>query len=145
MNRTLLTLALAGQLAVGAAFAQTTTPSATDQGAGTGTFGSDWSTNLGSAMFGEKGTTLRAESEIVNQWATMSEEDKTMIRRDCMVQMQQSGGTTGSTTGTTGTTTGTTGTTTGMNDTASGSGIADGSMNVSAEQMQRICDATKDL
>jgi hypothetical protein len=177
MKRTFLTLTLAAQLVAVGAFAQTspTTTGTTDSGVTSDTFGSEWSTALSSAFFTEGGTTIRAESELVNQWGTLSDEDKEMIRRDCMAYMQQSGDTTGTTgtaagttdstgtgtTGSTSTTTGSTGTSTDSTATASGSagtqsGTSDTTSGTSAagtgamtdvtmEQMEQICAATKDL
>lgn len=163
MKRTLITIALAAQLAAVGAYAQTSnTTTGMTSGASSVTFGSDWSMALGSAMFGEDGTTVRQSTELSTQWNTLSEEDKSMIERDCMVYMQQTGdvtGTTGAATGTTdatgttgssGTTgaTGTTGTTTGSTTGATaGTATGDGStpMTVTMEQMEQICEATKDL
>lgn len=169
MKRTLITIALAAQLAAAGAFAQTSnTTTGMSSGAGSVAFGSDWSTTLGSAMFGEDGTTVRQSTELSTQWNTLSEEDKSMIQRDCMVYMQQTGGATGTTGAATGTTaapattgssdtagatgttgvTGTTGTTTGSTaDATTGTAAGDGStpMTVTMEQMEQICAATKDL
>lgn len=173
MKATFLTLALAAQLAAAGAYAQTTAPT-TEGSAGVGStpgaYGSDWSTTLGPALFGEDGMTLRADSEIATQWATLSEEDKAMIRRDCTMHMQKSGGTTGMTEGTgtattgtatTGTDTGTTGSTTGTASESTATGTTTGTaadsstgttgegsndmMTVTDEQMEQICAATKDL
>lgn len=93
MKLTFLTLTMAAQLAASVAMAQTSDGTTATPGAmaTSGTFGSDWSTSLSSAMFGEDGTTVRPDSEIEAQWATLSEEDRTMIRRDCMVFMQGAG------------------------------------------------------
>lgn len=93
MKLTFLTLTMAAQLAASVAMAQTSdgTTATPEVMATSGTFGSDWSTSLSSAMFGEDGTTVRPDSEIEAQWATLSEEDRTMIRRDCMVFMQGAG------------------------------------------------------
>lgn len=178
MNRKIITLSLAAQLIAFGASAQTsetsdtTTPSAS--------YGSDWSTSLGSALFAEGGATVRPSAELTTQWATLSDEDKAMIQRDCMAYMQESGGTSDTTdaatdtTGATGTTegattdstttTGTADTTTGTDtDTAMGTDTATGTdtttdtatdttsadattpMNVTMEQMEEICAATKDM
>ena len=93
MKLTFLTLTMAAQLAASVAMAQTSDGTTATPGAmaTSGTFGSDWSTSLSSAMFGEDGTMVRPDSEIEAQWATLSEEDRTMIRRDCMVFMQGAG------------------------------------------------------
>ena len=148
MRSTFLTLLMAVQLAAVPAFAQTSGTTTGTSGAGmtSDTFGSDWSTTLGLALFAEGGTMVRSDSELASQWQTLSDEDKNMIRRDCMLYMQQSGGTI---TGTTGTTTGSSmgstagsaaGTTSGASATGSGAMI-----NVTMEQMEQICAATKDL
>jgi hypothetical protein len=162
MKRTFLALALAAQTVAIPAFAQTTdtTTGTTDPATTSGSFGSDWSTTLGAAMFAEDGTTVRSATELSAQWSTLSEEDKTMIRRDCMVHMQQPAGATDST-GTTGSTdsTGATGsattdsTTTGdtsqpgtSGDAAdAATGDAAATISVTTEQMDQICAATKDL
>jgi hypothetical protein len=150
MNRTFLVIALAANLTVGAAFAQTSTTATTPSDPASTTYGSDWSATLGPAMFGADGTTLRPDAELVTQWGTLSVEDKAMIQRDCMAHMAQSGTTTGGATGTTGATTTTTTATTPTTGTTTGSTSAatTGSampMSVSAEQMDKICTATKDL
>jgi hypothetical protein len=139
---------VAAQLAVVPAFAQTsaTTTGTSGLNAASSTFGHDWSTTLGLAMFGDGESTLRSESELTSQWETLSDEDKDMIRRDCMMHMQQSGGMTGST-GTTGSTSSSTGTTTGgASGTAAGTPMtgSNPAINVSMEQMETICDATRD-
>lgn len=143
-----LTLAVAVQLAAVPALAQTsaTTTGTSGLNATSNTFGRDWSTTLGLAMFGDDGSALRSESELTSQWVTLSDEDKDMIRRDCMMHMQQSGGMTG-TTDTTGSTTNSTGTTTGSaSGTTAGTSMtgSNPAINVSMEQMQTICDATRD-
>lgn len=126
MKLTFLTLTMAAQLAAGVAMAQTSDATTTTTGAASasGTFGSDWSTSLGSAMFGEDGNTVRSDSEIATQWATLSEEDRNMIRRDCMVFMQgndTASSTTDATAGTTGSATaGTDGSVTTGTDTTAG-------------------------
>jgi hypothetical protein len=174
MNRTSLALALIAQLAAGSALAQTNTTTNQPEGSGSGsTYGTDWSSSLGAAMFGEDGTTMRSVTEIATQWNTLSQDDKDMIRRDCMAYMQATGtaagstGTAGTTTTTTGTgtaatgtgtastgtdTTTTTGTGTGTASTGTAStgtastGADTGStLSVSMEQMEQICAATKDL
>lgn len=132
MKLTLATLAIAAQLTGAVALAQTT-ESTTGTGTmttPTGSFGSDWSSSLGSALFGEDGSTVRSTNEIETQWQTVSEEDRAMVRRDCIMFMQEAGGSTD--TGTTGSgttdgtaTTGTTGTTGATADSAT-SGAAGG-------------------
>lgn len=160
MKATFLSIAVAAQLVVVGAFAQTsgTTTGTADMGPASASYGSDWSSTLGPAMFGDDGMTLRPDSEIATQWGTLSEEDKAMLRRDCTALLQKSGGTTGLTEGTgttspdTGTTSGTAtgaadsttgaspGTTSGMASTGTGAPIS-----VTDEQMEKICAATKDL
>lgn len=145
MKSTFLTLAVAAQFLAVGAFAQTadtTTTGTADMGAMSGSYGSDWSTTLGPAMFGDDGMTLRADADIATQWGTLSEDDKAMIRRDCAMQMQKSAGTTGTTEGSTTTDTAATDTTGGAAATDS---TAMGMMAVSGEQMDTICAATKDL
>lgn len=156
MKRTFIILTLATQLAAIPAFAQTT---AATTGSGSGTYGSDWSETLRPALFTDEGTKVRDASEIASQWATLSDEDKDMIRRDCEMHEKSSdsaSSTTGSTAGSTaGSATGTTGSTATTTDsTATGSTGAttgtttDGAMpalDVTAEQMDEICEATKDL
>lgn len=114
MKRTILTLTLAAQMAAGAAFAQTTTTEAPAGGMdeSTQTFGSDWPTTLGLALFDEDGTTVRSEAEIATQWETLSDEDQNMIRRDCEMLPDQAdaSGSTGATGSTDTDATGTTGT-----------------------------------
>lgn len=167
MKLTLVSLTVAAQLAAAGAMAQTTdgitgTPSADTAAPLSGSFGSDWSVSLGTAMFGESGTGVRPASEIEAQWLTLSEEDRTMLRRDCMVFMQEAGtgmtpdatgsnaaGATADTdatgTGTAGSGMGAMGTdaigTAGDTPTTGGTGM----LNVSAESMEAICAATADL
>lgn len=90
MKFKIITLSLAAQLAAFGAIAQTSTTTGTE--GMSSTFGGDWTSSLGSAMFGEGGTDVRSADELTSQWATLSEEDRAMIRRDCMAHMQQSGG-----------------------------------------------------
>lgn len=169
MKRTFIILTLATQLAAIPAFAQTTAAT-TGAGSGAGTYGSDWSETLRPALFTDEGTKVRDASEIASQWATLSDEDKDMIRRDCEMHAKSSDSastTTGSTTGTTtgsatgsgGTSTATTDSTTGSTATTTDSAATgstgattgtttDGAMpvlDVAAEQMDEICEATKDL
>ena len=157
MKRTLITLSLAAQMVAFGAFAQTSGTS--DPAAPTATFGSDWSSTLGSAMFGEDRTTVRPATELTAQWATLSDEDKAMIQRDCLMHTQLSGGATDVTgaasdaAGTTGTTEGTatTGTseTTAESTTSTETGTtstdAEMTISVTADQMEEICAATKDM
>jgi hypothetical protein len=107
-------------------------------------------------MFAEGGTTVRSSTELGAQWATLSEEDKAMVRRDCMVHMQQPAGATDSTGAAGSATTGsaaTDSTTTGDTSQTGTSGDASaaattgttGTLNVTTEQMDQICAATKDL
>lgn len=153
MNRTILTLALACQMAAGAVFAQTeSSAGTTGHGPMSGSYGSDWSMSLGPALFGEDGTTLRSDTEITSQWGTLSEEDRAMLRRDCLAHSDQSAGTTEGTTGAVGATgataeTGATADISATDTTAGASGTVDAGspMTVSAEQMERICMVTKDL
>lgn len=164
MKRTVITLSIAAQLVAFGAIAQTTDPTAPamSSNGSTETFGSDWSSTLGSAIFGAEGTTLRPSSELSTQWATLSAEDKAMIERDCLAYTEHSGDSS-STTGATGSTgaTGTTGTngtgggtdTTGMAGTTGTTGTtgaatsADGGteITVSMEQMKEICTATQGM
>ena len=155
MKRTILTLALATQLAAGTAFAQATATDthSSDTATGSQTFGSDWSTTLGLALFDEDGTTVRTDTEITAQWDTLSDEDKDMIRRDCTTRQTQSGDDT----------------TTPAGDADIGAYSGDAApdatsdaqvptaddatadadittpLSVSADQMDAICDATTDL
>lgn len=153
MKRTFLILTLAAQLAAVPAFAQTSTATTgtADTASTSGTFGSDWSKTLRPAMFGEDGTKVRSETEIASQWGTLSDEDKDMIRRDCETYMKQSDnadGTTGAATGSTGTGTDSTASSTGTSTGASTGTSMDGSapaIEVTSEQMEEICAATKDL
>lgn len=143
MNRTLLTLTLAAQLAAVGAFAQTGTAT-TGTADSPMTFGSDWSGTLGPALMGADGTTVRPAAELVSQWATLSDDDKAMIRRDCMAYMQQSGSTGAPTTTGTGTASGTTGTAGSSMGTTSGtSSHAVIPVTVTMAQMEEICAATK--
>jgi hypothetical protein len=164
MKRTLFTIAMVAQLAAVGAFADTTstTAGATTEKAGSSmastSYGSDWSKTLGSAMFNADGTTLRSNTEMTSQYKTMSAEDKAMLQRDCMKYSEQGTANTStdaSGTATTGTaatgtadasgttsdstTKSTTGSTTGTTSTG-----ATGTMNVTSEQMEQICAATKD-
>lgn len=166
MNRIVLTLTLTAQLAATAAFAQTDT---TTTGTGTadptlGNFGSDWSSSMGTALMNDDGMTVRSSTELTTQWQTLSEADKEMVRRDCMVHMQTTGGTDTSTTGTTSDTTSgstttdpmttapstttdpnATATTTTSSDSTAATGSGTTPMNITAEQMDQICAAVKDL
>lgn len=143
MKRTLITVMLATQFLVGIAMAQTAATTTENEGSGMETtYGSDWSKTLGSSMFGEDGTTVRAADEISAQWSTLSDADKEMIRRDCMVHMQMPGaGGDAASTDTTVTGAADTSSTTEAGTTAD----AGASMSVSMEQMDQICAATKDL
>lgn len=163
MKRTLLTMSLVATLAAGAAFAQEATTETT--GSGSAMYGSDWSQTLGSAVFSDDGTTVRPAADLTTQWQSMSEEDKTMVQRDCMMHMQQAGAatdTTGAAASTDATastdTTATTDTTASTDTTATTdttgaaastdsttSGEAGMPMNVSAEQMDQICASMKDM
>lgn len=105
MKRRLLALMIAAQLTATGALAQTPepstdpttgqTPDTSAPGAASSGFGSDWSSTLGIAMLGQDTTTVRPAAELVTQWGTLSEDDRSVIRRDCMVFMQQPGGDTG--------------------------------------------------
>lgn len=95
MKRSFLMMALAAQLSAGAALAQTTPtpptspdPASPEALMSPNPFGWDWSTSLRTAMFGEDGTTVRPDKEIEAQWMTLSEEDRALIQRDCMVFVQ---------------------------------------------------------
>ncbi len=60
------------------------------------TFGSDWSTDLGAAIFtDDTRTTLRSADELRAQWGTLSPEDQEMVRRDCAALSAGTGATTG--------------------------------------------------
>jgi hypothetical protein len=98
MTRTFLTIAMAAQLVAGAAFAQTstTTTGATGDSMTSSAYGSDWSPSLGAAMFNDDRTTMRSNDEIISTWTSLSEADKTMVRRDCTARMNESNTTTGS-------------------------------------------------
>ena len=102
MKSSLLTLALAASFAAGGALAQTTAtpPTGGDTGAQSGAYGSGWSTSLRSAIFSD-GDTVRPESELSSQFATLSDEDKEMLRRDCEAH-EQAGDMSGDDTTTTG-------------------------------------------
>lgn len=162
MNSKLLALVLIAPLCGGMALAQTS--SGTTDGSATASedFGSDWSRTLGSAIFTDpEMTQMRTGSEISSQWATMSAEDKAMLKRDCAVHDTRTGATGSATTDqSTGTSTGTdstasTGTTasgsasTGTGtDTSTTGTTGDGTMStirVNAMQMTQICDAIKTL
>lgn len=147
MIRKLLAFTLAAPLAAAGAFAQTDSLSGT--GTMDGTYGSDWSSSLHSAMLNDDGMTVRSEAEIATEWEDLSEEDREMLRRDCDDYEQQSGVTGSLDTGMTGT-----GTTTGTG-TATGTGTLDtttdlttdgmGMTTVSMDQMEQICTAIEDL
>lgn len=148
MKTTFLALTIAAQLAAVAAFAQTSdgTATSTDAATAADTFGSDWSTTLGTALFSEDGTTVRAGTEIMTQWETLSDEDKAQVRRDCMIYMQVPGDTTtGSSTSTEGSTATTDNSAATTTDTTTSATGASPMMNVTAKQMEEICAATKDL
>lgn len=159
MNRTIITLSIASQLLAFGAFAQTT---GTSDMASSSSFGSDWSTSLGLAMFGEDGTSVRPSAELSSQWATLSEEDKAMLQRDCAAYMQQSDGSTDATGAAIGTTDGAAAGTNGTAEGAGTTGTAGTSMDttagtatdtttagipitVSMDQMEEICAATSDM
>ncbi len=161
MKMTFLTMTMAAALTASMAMAQTTDAAeetgATETGASeTGvstapvTFGSDWSASMGTAVFGDDGMTVRSAPEIETQWQTLSEEDRTMIRRDCTVYMEGKSAAAGAAeeavTGSGGEA--------GAGDalTPENSGATDGSgtettgtMQVSAEQMEALCAATSNL
>ena len=151
MKRTLLIITMAAQLAATAPMAQTadtSTTASTAAGTTTGTFGSDWSASMGTAMMGNDGISLRSADEITTQFDTMSDMDKDMLRRDCMMYMQTSGAADTSTTtdATAGTAqTDATGQTTVEGD-ASATAGTDGAakLSLTSEQMEQICAATKD-
>lgn len=162
MKLTLLWMTMAAQLAASAAVAQTS-DGPTGSPMMSGSFGADWSTSLGSAMFGDDNTTVRPVSEIETQWVTLSEEDRAMIRRDCMAFMQDSGGSveTGAdgaeatdgagsgidAPGSTGADANMAGTEApAMSDTGLAADTSvTGILDVSSENMQTICSATADL
>lgn len=79
MTRLYISIAVSAQLLASAAFAQIE---------GDTSFGTDWSSSLGTAIFADDRSTVRSADEIGTQWITLSEEDRSMIRRDCMVHMQ---------------------------------------------------------
>ncbi|MFD1510894.1 hypothetical protein [Lacimonas salitolerans] len=144
MKRTFLTLAVAAHLAAGGAIAQTTSTTTGDTGMMSGSFGSDWSTSLGSALLGEDGTTVRSESEIASAWEDLSDEDKEMIRRDCAAYSAQSDDSDAS--DSTATTMDSSSDTSQSGDATSDASDADDApMNVTMEQMEEICAATEDL
>ena len=148
MKRTLLILTLAAQFAATSVVAQTDTTTTTEAttGASIATFGSDWTTTMGTAMMGDDGMTLRSASEIGTQFGTLSDTDKDMLRRDCMMHMQTTGAadTTASTDATAGAT---------QTDPAASAGDASATtgtngamgMSITAAQMDEICAATKDM
>lgn len=164
MKRTLLSLIVVAQFAAAAGFAQTVTTDTTgtvgttgtadttatadtNMGASVGSFGSDWSSSMGTALMGDDGMTIRTDSEIATQWQTLSDEDKGMIRRDCMAYMQMTGAadtTTQTDTTTQADTTTTTEPATGTADATTGTGTTT-MMTMTAEQMDKICAATKGM
>lgn len=143
MKRTFITIALASQMLAGIVLAQTATITTENEASGMdATFGSDWSTTLGSSMLSEDRKTVRPAEEITAQWSKLSDADKEMIRRDCMVYMQMPGadGDAASTDTTAGSTANTAVTT--ESGTAADASVA---ISVSKEQMEQICAATKDF
>jgi hypothetical protein len=140
MTRTVLTLALAAQLAAGAVFAQTTeTITDTIDEMAPSSFGADWSTALRGALISEDGVTIRTAADLSAQWQTLSEEDRNILIRDCMMFMQQpapaADPTAGMDTGTSG-------------DVADAptADVSEGTeVNVTTAQMEEICAATKDF
>lgn len=155
MKHTFLILAVAAQFAGGLAVAQTADTTAPDAtGTMTGTFGSDWSSTMGTAMMGDDGMTVRSAAEIGTQFETLSDEDKDMLRRDCMVHMQ----TMGAADATAGTDAAAApDATAGATETAPADGAVAGDttattgtegavgISVTAGQMDEICAATKDM
>lgn len=151
MKRTLLIITVAAQLTATALMAQTadtSTTATTTAGTTTGTFGSDWSASMGTAMMGDDGMTLRSADELATQFDTMSDTDKDMLRRDCMMYMQTSGSADASTT--TDATEGTaqpdaTGQAAVEGDAAATAGTEGAAkMALTSDQMEQICAATKD-
>ncbi len=56
--------------------------------------------HAGSAIFSDpEMTKMRSSNDIASQWATMSAEDKAMLKRDCATQCHPDGDATGTTTG----------------------------------------------
>jgi len=159
MNRTLLALTVAAQLAASAAFAQTDPAAGTASDLTVGNYGSDWSSSVGTALMGDDGTTIRPTTELTTQWQTLSEADKEIVRRDCMIHMQTTAGMETSTTGatttdtttgmatdsTTGTATDSTATTATGTDSTASTGLETAPMSVTAEQMDQICAGVSDL
>lgn len=156
MKTFFLPLVLAAQMMAVGAIAQTddATNDSTALGAGSGTYGSDWSSTLGPAIFGDDGTTLRPDAEIAMQWNTLSDEDKLMIRRDCAAHLEKKGGmdniTEGAGTKTAPADEGTTGTMAADGSAVAPDGTTTGSgsstmISVTDEQMETICAVTKDL
>jgi hypothetical protein len=169
MTRKLLVLALIAPFCGGIAMAQTT-DTATSSTSGDD-FGSDWSRTLGSAIFSDpEMTEMRPGSEISSQWATMSAEDKAMLKRDCAThdtRMGAAGSTTGDSSSSASTDSSAASTGTGTDSTvstgtnSSGSASTDTStstgstgtsgettamtIRVNATQMNDICEAIKTL
>ncbi|WP_103334234.1 hypothetical protein [Pseudotabrizicola formosa] len=150
MKSAIIPFAIASQLLAFGAVAQssaandTTTPIS---------FGSDWSTSLGTAMFGDDGSTVRPSAELAAQWITLSEEDKAMVQRDCAAYGQHSSGPADATVASAGTA--------GASDAAAMDGdttVAEGptvpgmpsvdsriQISVSMDQMEEICTAVEDM
>lgn len=154
MKRTLIVLTVAAQLAATSLWAQTdaTTTTETATGTTTGTFGSDWSTTMGTALMSDDGMTLRADSELITQFGTLSDAEKEILRRDCMMHMQTTGAADASTSTDATADTGQELTETpeaevaGTGDATAATGTESAmGMQVTAEQMDQICAATKDL
>ncbi len=156
MKHTFLTLTLAAQLAAAGAYAQTSDETSDTSGSSmmsgsdsnmmSKNFGSDWSSQLKSAMLAEDGTDVRSESELASEWESLSEDDKDMIRRDCMMHMQRSDGETGMQSHSSDSAMGSSDMGMDSSGTDSTSDMSSSDMvSVSGEQMQQICDATSGL
>lgn len=156
MKRTFVSLVTAAQIFGGAAFAQTAAATAD----GAATYGQDWSLSLGSSVFSDaEMTTLRMAEELKTQWTTLSADDQEMLRRDCDRRGQASTGlgqdSAASETATTGdsadpsTGADTTATPTeGRAETVTeseGTSMADGTISLSAAQLDEICMAIEGL
>lgn len=128
MKTPLLALALAATFAAGGALAQTTATPPTGGDTGATAFGADWSTSLRTAVFSDEGGTVRPDSELASQFATLSDEDKDVLRRDCMAHGRAEGDA------------GAAPATQDAAPTAAGPGA-----DVSPAQMAEICEAAADL
>ena len=153
MKRTLVTITILAQLTAVGAFADTTSKSTEKAGStvGSTSYGSDWSKTLVAAMFSTDGTTLRSDNEMMEQWKTISPEDKAMVQRDCLKYGQQGTADTSATTDSTATAaaTGTTADSTTKSSTGTTTGTtspaANATLNVTMAQMTQICADTKGM